>query len=256
MLEVKNLKKTFDRVDTKTRQKSKVGIFDISFNAEEGKIFGLIGANGAGKTTTMRILASLTSQHSGEVLLDGKIYSKIPNIKMQISFVSGETQIYDRLTPYETMKLFGEFAGLNKKDLSDRINNLAEKLDMRDFMNDTCGSFSTGMKQKVSIARALVTNPKVLIFDEITNGLDIFASRAVKDQIKELKAEGKIILYSTHIMPDADELCDNIAILHKGNMLEYGNVTDLRKKYKKEKIEDIFFSLVEPSIEEEITLNH
>ncbi len=249
MLQVKNLTKTFERVDKKTGYKSKVGIFDVSFEAKAGKIFGLIGANGAGKTTTMRIIASLTNPHSGEIILDGKSYKEIKNLKMQISFVSGETQVYDRLTAYEIISMFGSFSKVGKNELDNRINELAEKLDMKEFLHDTCGSFSTGMKQKVSIARALITDPKVLVFDEVTNGLDIFASKAVKDYIKELKKEGKIILYSTHIMPDADELCDDIAIIHKGKVLDEGSVEELKKKYKQKNIEGIFFSLVEPLVE-------
>jgi len=251
MLEIKNLTKSFNRIDRKTKKKSNVGIFDISFKAQPGKIFGLIGANGAGKTTTMRIVANLTYPHQGDIFLNEKNYKEIPNLKMLISFVSGETQIYDRLTAYETINLFGEFAGIEKVTLKKRVDELTEKLGMQDFINDIASSFSTGMKQKVSIARALVTDPKVLIFDEVTNGLDIFASKAVKDQIKQLKAEGKIILYSTHIMPDADELCDDVAILHKGKILDEGNVEELKKKYTQKSIEGIFFKLVEPLLQGE-----
>jgi len=244
MLEIKDLTKLFNRVDKKTKEKSKVGVQNISFKAQPGRIFGLIGANGAGKTTTMRIVANLTYPQSGDIFLDGKNYKDIKNLKMRVGFVSGETQIFDRLTGYETIKLFGEFADIPKKELEKKIEMLSEKLGMKDFINDIAVSYSTGMKQKVSIARALVTDPQILVFDEVTNGLDIFASRAVKDQIKMFKEEGKIILYSTHIMPDADELCDDIAIIHKGEILDQGNVSDLRKKYKKQTIEEIFFELV------------
>ncbi len=248
MLEVKNLTKLFKKIDQKTKEKSYVGIRDVSFNADEGRIFGLIGANGAGKTTTMRIIANLTYPHSGEILLDGKNYKDIHNLKMLVSFVSGETQIFDRLTGYEILSLFGEFAGITGKALEDKIQFLVKKLDMGDFINNLCSGYSSGMRQKVSIARALITDPKVLVFDEVTNGLDIFAAKAVKDEIKNMKAEGKIILYSTHIMSDAEELCDDIGILHKGKILETGSVKDLKKKYKVDTIEDIFFNLVEEQI--------
>lgn len=248
MLEVKKLTKLFIRIDKKTKEKSKVGIRNVTFNAKAGRIFGLIGANGAGKTTTMRIIANLTYPHSGEIILDGQEYKRIHNIKRKLGFVSGETQVYDRLTPYEIMKMFGEFSGLKNNELENRINEIAEKLNMQDFLNDICINFSTGMKQKTSIARALVTSPEVLIFDEVTNGLDIFASRAVKDQILELKKEGKIILYSTHIMLDAEELCDDMAIIHKGEILATGDVKDLKKNFKKNSIEEIFFDLVKDKI--------
>ncbi len=248
MLEVKNLTKQFNRVDKKTKEKSRVGITDVSFKSSRGKIFGLIGANGAGKTTTMRIIANLTFPQSGEIFLNNESYKKIKNLRKRVSFVSGETQVYDRLTPYEMMRLFGEFSGLKNRELEEKISELSNKLGMNDFLNDTCVNFSTGMKQKVSIARALVTNPEVLVFDEVTNGLDIFASRAVKDQILELKKENKIILYSTHIMSDAEELCDDVAILHRGKVLDSGNVLDLKKKYKLETIEEIFFNLVKDKL--------
>lgn len=245
MLEVKNLTKQFKKVDQKTKKKSYVGIKNLSFEAQEGRIFGLIGANGAGKTTSMRIIANLTFPHSGEIVLDGKSYKKTKNLKMLVSFVSGETQVFDRLTGYEILSLFGEFAGFKGKELKNRIDELVEKLNMGDFINMLCINYSTGMKQKVSIARALITDPKVLVFDEVTNGLDIFASKAVREQVKELKNEGKVILYSTHIMSDAEELCDDIAIIHKGELLESGDVKSLKAKYKKETIEDIFFELVQ-----------
>lgn len=244
MLKVENLNKQFKKNDQKTKKKSYVGITNISFEAKEGRIFGLIGANGAGKTTTMRIIANLTYQHSGNIFLDGKNYKDIDNLKMMVSFVSGETQVFDRLTGYEILSLFGEFAGFKNKELEERINDLVQKLNMSDFIHSLCINYSTGMKQKVSIARALVTNPKVLVFDEVTNGLDIFASKAVRDQIKELKNEGKIILYSTHIMSDAEELCDDMAIIHKGDILESGEVSEIKKKYNMNSIEDIFFELV------------
>jgi sodium transport system ATP-binding protein len=243
MLEVKNLTKTFTRTDKKNNTKTTVGIHDLNFQANQGRVFGLIGANGAGKTTTMRIVANLTYPHSGEITLNQQPYANINDIKMRVSFVSGETQVYDRLTPFEIMNLFGRFANLSGKSLEDKIRFIADKLDMNEFLHDVCLNFSTGMKQKVSIARALVTDPEILIFDEVTNGLDIFASRAVKEQILALKAEGKTILYSTHIMSDAEDLCDDIAILHNGRILDTGKVSDLKQKYSLQKIEEIFFSL-------------
>lgn len=244
MLEVKNLKKTFIKKDQKTKEKSEVGVFDISFNATEGKVFGLIGANGAGKTTTMRILADLTSPHSGEILLDRKHYSETKDIKSMLGFVSGETQIFDRLTPIEILTLFAEVAGLSKTEITNRISMLIEKLGMKEFAHLPAGKFSTGMKQKVSIARALVTDAKVLIFDEVTNGLDIFASRAVKEIIKDLKKEGKIIVYSTHIMPDADELCDEVLIIHKGREVVKGELNKLKIDDKVKNLEELFFKKI------------
>lgn len=244
MLKVENITKQFNRLDKKTKKKTKVGISNVSFEAKPGKIFGLIGANGAGKTTTMRIVANLTNPHSGTIYLNNIRYKEIRDIKKKVSFVSGETQVYDRQTPYEIMEMFGKFSAIKSDVLQKRIKELSSKLGMDDFLNDVCINFSTGMKQKTSIARALITDPEVLIFDEVTNGLDIFASRSVKDQILELKKDNRIILYSTHIMPDADELCDEIAIIHKGEILDSGSVQDLKDKYNAKNIEEIFFDLV------------
>ena len=245
MLEVRNLTKLFNRIDKKTKKSSKVGITNISFTANEGRIFGLLGANGAGKTTTMRMIADLTYPQSGEILLDGKLYKEIRNLKMQISFVSGETQVYDRLTGFEVIELFGKISGLNERSLKIKIDELIQKLEMSDFINDVCSNYSTGMKQKVSIARALITDPKVLVFDEVTNGLDIFASKSVRDQIRLLRDEGKIIVYSTHIMPDAEELCDDIAILHRGEVLISGSKDEIKQKTGEKTVQDIFFKIVE-----------
>lgn len=244
MLEVKNLTKTFKKKDQKTKEIQEVGINNVSFTAKPGRIFGLLGANGAGKTTTMRIIADLTSPHSGEILLDGKRYKDIKDIKMQIGFVSGETQIFDRLTPYEILKTFGQLAEFSKEMIEERITSLSEMLQMKDFLHTKSSGFSTGMKQKVSIARALITDPKVLIFDEITNGLDIFAARAAKDLVKKLRDEDRIIIYTSHIMPDADELCDDIAIIHKGKIILDGEKKNLFKENKVERAEDLFFKVV------------
>jgi sodium transport system ATP-binding protein len=249
MLEVTNLHKLFKKQDKKTKEITYAGIHDISFTAKPGRIFGLIGANGAGKTTTMRILADLTSPQSGSVKLDGKTYKQIREIKKRIGFVSGETQIFDRLTPHETMSIFGELAGMSHSEVEQRIDQLAHQLQMQEFMNLPVNNFSTGMKQKISIARALVTDPQVLIFDEITNGLDIFAAKAVKDIIAQLRDSGKIILFSTHIMPDADDLCDDVAIVHKGNVVIEGARSKLLEEHKVDSLYDLFFKLIADDVE-------
>lgn len=249
MLEVNNLHKLFKKQDKKTKEVSYAGIHDISFTAKPGRIFGLIGANGAGKTTTMRIIADLTSPQSGTVKLDDRTYKQIKDVKKRIGFVSGETQVFDRLTPHETMSFFGELAGMSHSEVEQRIDKLAKQLQMEEFMNIPVHNFSTGMKQKVSIARALVTDPQILIFDEITNGLDIFAAKAVKDIIAQLRTEGKIILFSTHVMPDADDLCDDVVIVHKGNVVVQGSRDELLKEHKVANLYDLFFSLVGQEVE-------
>lgn len=244
MLEVKNLTKVFRKKDEKTKEIKEAGIWDLSFEARPGRIFGLIGANGAGKTTTMRMLANLTSPQSGTISLNGKSYTTIPEVKRYLGFVSGETQVFDRLTPAEILNIYGKLAGIPGSTLSKRIDGLVEKLKMEEFINTRISNFSTGMKQKVSIARALITNPEVLIFDEITNGLDIFAAKSVKDIIYDLQKDGKIIIFSTHIMPDADELCDDLAIIHKGKIIAQGERKTLLTKNGVGNISELFFKLI------------
>lgn len=245
MLEIKSLRKVFIKKDKKTGTTREVGIKGISFSAKPGRIFGLIGANGAGKTTTMRIIADLTYPQSGSIIYNGRPYKSIPELKKNIGFVSGETQIFDRLTPREVMTIYGKLAGTRAGELAKRIAELVEKLHMEEFVDLPSSNFSTGMKQKASIARALVTDPQILVFDEVTNGLDIFAAKALKDLILKLREEGRVILYSTHIMPDADELCDDAAIIHKGEILEEGEVKGLLAKHQVQNLHQLFFKLID-----------
>lgn len=244
MLTVNGLTKSYTKKNEQTGETRQVGIFDLTFSAKPGVIFGLIGANGAGKTTTMRMVAGLTQPHSGVISLADKPYSKIANIKQKVALVSGETNVFDRTTPREILTMFGQASGVEKAELKQKISELSEKLQMQDFLDERTNNFSTGMKQKTSIARALVTEPEILIFDEITNGLDIFASQSVKQIVQDLAAEGKIVLYSTHIMPDADELCEELAIVHKGHLVTSGTKAELLAKYKQQNVKDLFFNLV------------
>lgn len=244
MLEIKNLSKTFTKKNQKTKESREVGVFDLSFTANPGKILGFIGANGAGKTTTMRTIADLTIPDKGEILLNGKKYKDIKDLKNKVAFVSGDTNIFDRMTPREILSLFGQLSDIDKDLLNTRIVELSEMLQMQDFLDEISNDFSTGMRQKTSIARALITEPDVLIFDEVTNGLDIFASKSLKEIILNLKHQNKIILYSTHIMNDADELCDEILIVHKGKTVISGEKSEIIKKNNVKNINELFFKLV------------
>lgn len=245
MLSIHNLSKQFRQVDQKTKNVRKVGIDDVSFSVKPGRILGLVGPNGAGKTTTMRIIANLTHAHSGDIVLDGTSIDKIPSYKKQVSLISAETQAYERLTPREQLELAYELAGLPENQKNSRIETLAENLDMKDFIDRPNQSFSSGMKQKINIARGLVTDPRVVVFDEVTNALDIFAARAVKDEIKQLSQKDRYVIFSTHIMPDAEELCEDIVIIHKGRVREQGEKHALLKKYKVKSLEGLFFKVVD-----------
>lgn len=245
MLEVKNLTKTFKQIDQKTKQTRIVGIHSLNFQLSPGRILGLVGPNGAGKTTTMRILSGLTHAHSGEVLIEGNNIKAMQNYKKTVSLISAETQAYERLTPREQLYLAYELADLPKQEKHKKVEQLAKHLDMEDFLDRPNQSFSSGMKQKINIARGLITEPKVVIFDEVTNGLDIFAAKAVKEEIKSLSRNNCYVIFSTHIMPDADELCDDIVIIHKGVIREQGEKSLLLKKYKVKNVEELFFAVVE-----------
>lgn len=244
MLSVSNLTKHFTQKDQKTKSVRTVGINDITFSVSPGRILGLVGPNGAGKTTTMRIIAGLTNPQKGVVQLNNKNTASIKGYKKHVSLISAETQPYDRLTPREQLELAYRLAGLNIRLMKETIQNLSHELTMDDFLDKPNLSFSSGMKQKISIARGLVTNPDIVVFDEVTNGLDIFAARAVKEQVLKLKDAGKHIIFSTHILSDADELCDDIVVIHKGVVREIGEKKALLKKYKVGDLEELFFAIV------------
>jgi sodium transport system ATP-binding protein len=244
MLQIQNLSKQFDQKDQKTKTSRKVGIKDITFDVLPGRVLGLVGPNGAGKTTTMRIIAALTKPHSGDVLLDGKSTLGSKEYKTKVSLISSETQPYERLTPREQLNMAYQLADLPSGDQDNVIDELALELEMTDFIDKPNQSFSSGMKQKINIARGLVTNPDILVFDEVTNGLDIFAARAVKERIKSLRERGKYVIFSTHIMTDAQELCDDLVIVYQGGVVEQGDKLDLLTKYKVDTVEQLFFSVI------------
>jgi sodium transport system ATP-binding protein len=244
MLQIKNLTKQFDQKDQKTKTSRKVGIKDISFDVKPGRVVGLVGPNGAGKTTTMRIISGLTKPHSGDVLYLTKSTLGDTSYKSKVSLISSETQPYERLTAREQLDLAYQLDDLPNSDQENTINEIAVELEMVDFIDKPNQSFSSGMKQKINIARGLVTNPDILVFDEVTNGLDIFAARAVKERIKSLREKGKYIIFSTHIMTDAQELCDDLVIVYQGSVVELGDKLELLKKYNVETVEDLFFTII------------
>jgi sodium transport system ATP-binding protein len=247
MLEIKKLTKQFDQKDQKTKAVRKVGISEIGFNVVPGRVLGLVGPNGAGKTTTMRIVSSLTKPHSGDILLDGNSVIGDNKYKSRVSLISSETQPYERLTAREQLELAYNLADLPRTNRDLSITEIATELEMLDFLDKPNQSFSSGMKQKINIARGLVTNPDIIVFDEVTNGLDIFAARAVKERIKSLKSQGKYIIFSTHIMTDAQELCDDLVIVYQGKVIEQGDKIQLLKKYQTATCEELFFAIINNS---------
>ena len=217
----------------------------ISFSASEGEVFGLLGPNGAGKTTALRILSTVVEPTSGGARVDGLDVATQPSqVRQRLGFISANTAVYDRMTAWEMVEYFGRLYGMESKALTERMELLFERLQMQDIRDLLGSKMSTGMKQKVSIARAIVHDPPVLIFDEATSGLDIFVARALLDAVDELRQQGKCIIFSTHIMREAERLCDRLAIMHRGNILAIGHLEEMREEHEEQDLEEIFFRLV------------
>ncbi|HEY9788388.1 MAG TPA: ATP-binding cassette domain-containing protein [Candidatus Obscuribacterales bacterium] len=223
----------------------------VSFSCEPGEIFGLLGPNGAGKTTTLRMIATILKPDSGTVVLDGYDIRENPEaVRRGLGFLSAETGLYERLTPREILTYFGQLSKYPESKLKERIEELIEVFEISGFADTRCEKLSTGMKQKVSIARAIVHDPPVMALDEPTSGLDVITSQATHRFIRECKERGKCIVFSTHIMSEAEKLCDRIGIIHKGRIFAMGTLEQLRKQTGEHYLEDIFLAVVEEKIDE------
>ncbi len=222
-----------------------VALGGVSFDARSGEIYGLLGPNGAGKTTTLRILSTVLMPTSGSATLNGyDVVRQSSHARHQIGFVSANTAVYDRMSAWEMVEYFGRLHRIPGDTLRARMERLFGRLQMDDIRDLLGAKMSTGMKQKVSIARALVHDPPILIFDEATAGLDVLVARALLNTVSELRDQGKCILFSTHIMREAEKLCDRIAILHRGTILAEGTLDDLRELHHQPDLEELFFQLI------------
>jgi sodium transport system ATP-binding protein len=218
----------------------------ISFHVAKGEIVGLVGENGAGKTTTLRMLATMLKPSSGTAAVNGyDIVQQPGQVRGEIGILfGGEVGLYDRLTGRENIGYFAELNGMTKAETSASINELVKLLDMQEYIDRRVGKFSRGMKQKVAIARSIVHNPSVMLFDEPTAGLDVSAARIVQDFILHCKQENKAIIFSSHSMSEVEKLCDRIVMIHKGKIVEQGTVAELKGKYRNDNLEDVFVQLV------------
>ena len=218
----------------------------VSFACRPGRIFGLLGPNGAGKTTTLRVLSTTLVPTAGRAVIDGIDVVENPALARQrLGFCTGTTGIYERMTPVEMICYFGRLYGMDGDALEARIEELLELFDMRDFKDTPNGRLSAGMKQKVSLARTIVHDPPVLVFDEPTVSLDILVARTVTDFVAQCRERGRTVILSTHIMAEVEKLCDDLAILHHGRILDQGSVEEVKERHKTESIEDLFFGLVD-----------
>ena len=218
---------------------------DISFVCRPGEVFGLLGPNGAGKTTTLRMLSTVLRPTSGTAIIAGHVVAGDPlGVRRSIGFLSGNTGLYARLTPRETLKYFGRLHRIPADILDRRIEELLDLFDIRRHADMRCERLSTGTRQKTSIARAIIHDPPVLILDEPTLGLDILVASALVRFIAECRSRGKCVIFSTHILSEAEKLCDRIGVIHGGEIRAVGTLEELRSRTGKHFLEDVFIALV------------
>lgn len=243
MIEVCNLCKRFH-----DKKRGEVRAVDgVSFRCQPGQIYGLLGANGAGKTTTLRMLATILEPTDGTAVICGyDVVDEPEKVRAKIGFLSTATALYPRLTARELVQYFGRLNGLDEATLGQRVDGIFDRLDMNGFRDQRCDKLSTGMKQKTSIARTLVHDPAVMIFDEPTLGLDIMTARTITAFIRECRDLGKTVIFSTHIMSEVEKLCDVIGIIQNGKLLAEGTLAQLREKVGEQDLEEIFVKVVAP----------
>ncbi|MCK5476237.1 MAG: ATP-binding cassette domain-containing protein [Candidatus Pacebacteria bacterium] len=236
MLSVKNLTKKF---------KNFKAVDGVSFDVEDGEIFGLLGPNGAGKTTIIRTIATVLAPTQGTAEVLGFDIIKDPEeVRKNIGVLTTDIGIYERFSGRENLRYFGELYGLSKKALEERINELADLLEMQDFIDRRAGKYSTGMKQKLAIARSVIHGPKIIIFDEPTAGLDVLASQTVLEFMRQSQKPGGCVIFSTHQMNDAEKLCKRVVIIHKGKVVANDAVEALKQKVGAKDLEDVFMKMV------------
>ncbi len=250
MIEVENLSKYFEDL----RRGKVYALKDVSFDVQPGEIYGLLGPNGAGKTTCLRILSTVLRPSEGRAIVAGFDVATHPaEVRQNIGFMSGNTGVYDRMTAWEMVEYFGRLYGLPEDLLQHRLHEVFETLQMNEFRDLLCSKMSTGMQQKVSIARTIIHDPPVLIFDEPTSGLDVLVARKLLEVIESLRSQGKSIIFSTHIMREVEKLCDRVAIIHKGCILAKGTIEELEQKHNQTDLEELFFDLISKFEAEEKT---
>jgi sodium transport system ATP-binding protein len=240
--------KTFDltKIFLDKKRGKIVAVDSVTIECKPGKIFGLLGLNGAGKTTLMRLLSTILKPTSGTAEVAGfDVLQKPQKVKSNIGFLSSDTALYPRLTAEETVTYFARLNGMEEKLIQERKEKLFQAFDMDWFKDRRVDKLSSGMKQKVSLARTVVHDPEVLILDEPTLGLDVITSRNIIQFIRRAKEENKCILFSTHIMHEAEKLCDEIAIIHKGRVLTVGTLKELRNKAGLEDLDEVFVKFIE-----------
>lgn len=236
MIEARHLRKCFGEV---------VAVDDVSFRAEDGQITGLLGPNGAGKTTTLRMLYTLLQPDSGEMTVDGIDPRREPlAVKRRLGVVPDSRGLYDRLSARENVRYYGELHGLDRATIETRLEHLVNVLDMGDFIDRRTQGFSQGQRVKVAIARAMIHDPRTVLLDEPSNGLDVMSTRALRGYLQELRREGRCVVLSTHIMQEVAALCDRIVIIARGRIAAEGTADRLLAQSGASTLEDAFVKLI------------
>ncbi|PJK13946.1 ABC transporter ATP-binding protein [Lysobacteraceae bacterium NML07-0707] len=243
MISAENLHKTFPGKGKKDAPV--IAVNRVSFTAHDGQITGLLGPNGAGKTTTMRMLYTLMQPEQGRVLVDGHDSVREADAVRRILGVLPDARgVYKRLTARENIEYFGHLHGMSDALISERLGKLARALQMEDFLDRQTEGFSQGQRTKTAIARALIHDPKNVILDEPTNGLDVMTTRGLRDFLRQLRAEGRCVIFSSHIMQEVAALCDHIVIIAQGRVMAAGSPDELRAQAGLENLEDAFVKLI------------
>lgn len=256
MIEVNNISKTF-RLSKKqmaidgTKNKFKIAVNDVSFKAVPGQIYGLLGPNGAGKTTALRCISTLIKPDSGTIKVDGSdVIENSREVRSKLCLLTNELKVDPNFTAAYLFSFFGKLHGMSDEQISGRKTILFDEFGINDFAEVKTSDMSSGMKQKLSIAISLVHDPKVIIFDEPTNGLDIITARAVTDYLRKLRDEGKTVVISTHIMTVAEKLCDKIGMIIDGRIAADGTLEEILADTGTKDLDDAFFEIYKQSREE------
>jgi sodium transport system ATP-binding protein len=236
VIEVERLRKAFGKVQA---------VKNVSFRAGDGQVTGLLGPNGAGKTTTLRILYTILKPDSGSARVDGCDVMRRPlDVQRMIGALPDSKGLYPRLTARENIRYFGQLQGMSGPSLEHRIDALADMLEMNSVIDRRCEGFSSGERMKVAIARALVHDPKNVLLDEPTNGLDVMSTRSMRALIRQLRDQGKCVLFSSHIMQEVSALCDRIVVIANGVVAANGSPEDLLRATTQQTLEDAFVSAI------------
>lgn len=250
MIQVENVVKTYNlskaqKKELQTTASSISAVNNVSFECQPGRVFSLLGPNGAGKTTLLRMIATILTPTSGEIKVNGhSVKSASTEVRKSIGFLTGSTNLYERLSPNEIVQYFGKLHGMDPQVLDQRMDELFTQLGIHEFSKKRIGQMSTGMKQKVSIARSMIHDPEVVIFDEPTSGLDVITANSIIELIRSCKQSGRTVIFSSHIMSEVDLLCDDLAIINKGELVFQDTMSNFRAQSTTESLTEAFINIV------------